>query len=168
VTLPFVSYGGSSLVTMFICLLLLLLVSDRSEHLPAPLYRPGPYLQLGGFLLISLAACALLATWWVLPRGSALLGRTDNQRRAIADRYVLRGAIQDRNNLAINRSIGEVGELTRWTEYPPLSNVIGYINPTYGQSGLEASLDDYLRGLRGNPGLTIWLDHLLYGQSLRV
>jgi len=165
VTLPFMSYGGSSLVTMFICLLLLMLVSNRSEHFPAPLYRPTPYLQLGGFLLVSYAACAVMALWWALPRGAALLGRTDNQRRAIADRYVQRGTIMDRNNLPINRSIGEVGELKRWTEYPPLSNVIGYTNPTFGQSGLEASLDDYLRGLRGNPGLTIWLDHLLYGQS---
>ena len=164
VTLPFMSYGGSSLVTMFICLLLLLLVSNRSERFPAPLYRPTPYLQLGGFLLVIYAACAGMALWWAIPRGEALLGRTDNQRRAIADRYVLRGAILDRNNKPINRSIGVVGVLKRWTDYPPLSNVIGYTNPTYGQSGLEASMDDYLRGLRGNPGLTIWLDHLLYGQ----
>lgn len=164
VTLPFVSYGGSSLVTMFVCLLLLLLVSHRDEHLPAPLYRPAPYLQLGGFLLLGFAACAVMAIWWAVPRSQALLSRTDNQRRAISDRYVKRGAILDRNNRTINQSIGPVGDLKRWTEYPPLSNVVGYTNPRYGQAGLEASLDDYLRGLRGNPGFNIWLDHLLYGQ----
>ena len=42
--------------------------------------------------------------------------------------------------------------------------MVGYTHPVYGQAGLEASLDSYLRGLRGNPGLTIWLDHLYYGQ----
>jgi hypothetical protein len=35
----------------------------------------------------------------------------------------------------------------------------------YGQSGLEAELDDYLSGRRGNPGLMVWWEHLLYGQS---
>jgi cell division protein FtsW (lipid II flippase) len=164
VTLPFVSYGGSSLVTQFVCLLLLIQVSDRGEKSPAPLYRPGPYLYLGGLLLAGFTACALIAGWWALPRGDILVGRTDNQRRAISDRYVLRGAILDRKNTPINESVGQTGELERRTLYPPLSNVVGYTNPTYGQAGLEASMDDYLRGLRGNPGLTIWLDHLVYGQ----
>lgn len=164
VTLPFVSYGGSSLVTQFICLSLLLRISDRAEHLPAPLYRPQPYLHLGGILLAGYAACALIAAWWVMPRGQALLGRTDNQRRAVADRYVMRGAILDRNNQPINRSVGQAGELSRQTEYPQLSNVLGYTSATYGQAGLEASMDEYLRGTRGNPGIAIWLEHLLYGQ----
>ncbi len=164
VTLPFVSYGGSSLITQFICLLLLIQVSDRGENPPAPLYRTGPYLYLGGLMMAGFAACGLIAGWWALPRSQVLLGRTDNQRRAIADRYVLRGAILDRNNLPINYSVGQAGALERRTEVPPLSNVVGYTNPTYGQAGLEASLDDYLRGLRGNPGLVIWLEYLLYGQ----
>jgi cell division protein FtsI/penicillin-binding protein 2 len=43
--------------------------------------------------------------------------------------------------------------------------VTGYNHPIYGQSGLEASLDEYLRGLRGNPATTIWWNHLLYGMS---
>jgi cell division protein FtsI/penicillin-binding protein 2 len=43
--------------------------------------------------------------------------------------------------------------------------VTGYNHPIYGQSGLEASLDEYLRGLRGNPAVTIWWNHLLYGMS---
>jgi len=33
----------------------------------------------------------------------------------------------------------------------------------YRQAGLEGSLDDYLRGLQGNPTSTIWWDQLLYG-----
>ena len=34
----------------------------------------------------------------------------------------------------------------------------------YGQSGLEAALDDYLRGLKGNSARALWWNHLLYGQ----
>ena len=37
VTLPFVSYGGSSLLTSFVALLLLLLISNHMDEEPAPL-----------------------------------------------------------------------------------------------------------------------------------
>ncbi len=42
--------------------------------------------------------------------------------------------------------------------------MLGYTDPTYGQSGMEASLDGYLRGVQGYPALTIWWSHLLDGQ----
>ncbi|MBN1145710.1 MAG: FtsW/RodA/SpoVE family cell cycle protein [Anaerolineales bacterium] len=164
ITLPFVSYGGSSLLVSCLALLLLLHVSNRPEGSQAPLRRPQPYLQVGAFLLAGLAAAALATGWWAIARGPALLTRTDNPRRAIADRQVRRGAILDRNNEPINATYGEPGELVRSYLYPPLSNVVGYTDPTYGQSGLEASLDATLRGEQGNPGLTIWWNHLLYGQ----
>jgi cell division protein FtsI/penicillin-binding protein 2 len=64
----------------------------------------------------------------------------------------------------INISEGQPTELERRYLYPDLSAIIGYTHPNYGQSGLEASLDPYLRGLQGNPARLIWIDHLLYGQ----
>lgn len=164
VTLPFVSYGGSSLATSFICVLLLLLISERGEAAPGKVYQPAPYLGLGGFLFVGLIACALVAGWWMLPRAAALLSRTDNQRRAIADRFVKRGALLDRDQQPISISSGMPGAITRQVIYPELSNIVGYTNATYGQAGLEASLDEYLRGERGNPGLLIWQERLLYGQ----
>jgi penicillin-binding protein A len=41
--------------------------------------------------------------------------------------------------------------------------VVGYDHPVYGQSGLEASLDSYLRGLQGNPASLVWWNDLVYG-----
>ncbi len=41
---------------------------------------------------------------------------------------------------------------------------MGYTDAVYGQAGLEASLDDYLRGLQGNPPEMVWANHMLYGQ----
>lgn len=165
VTLPFVSYGGSSLLTTFICLLLLLHISDRSGEPPAKLYRPAPYFELGFVLLIGLLACGIVAGWWTLVRNGDLLTRTDNQRRYIADRYVRRGAILDRKDNPLAISEGDTGSILRRVSYPPLSNLIGYTDPTYGQAGLEAAQDDTLRGLRGNPAGEIWWQHLLYGTS---
>ncbi len=165
VTLPFVSYGGSSLLTAYIALLLLLRISNRAEEEPHPLPRDTrSYLQLAAFLFIGLVGAGMVTGWWAFVRGPDLLTRTDNPRRAIADQYVQRGSILDRNNGVISASSGEPGEYVRLINYPPLSVVAGYTHPVYGQAGLEASLDEYLRGLRGNPGLSLWWNHLLYGQ----
>ena len=163
VTLPFVSYGGSSLLTSFIALLILLIIGCQNETEPAPLEKPLPYTLLSGLLGIGFAAAALTAAWWAVIRGPDLLARTDNPRRAIADRYVPRGNLLDRNNRPINVTRGSSGSFERIYLHPNLGPITGYIHPVYGQAGLEATLDDYLRGLKGNPSSLIWWDHLLYG-----
>jgi cell division protein FtsW (lipid II flippase) len=165
VTLPFVSYGGSSLLTSFLALLLLLHISTQAEEteaIPGRLNRP--YLQLSIFLMFGLAAVAKVNGWWAYNRGPDLLTRTDNPRRTIDDLSVLRGSILDRGNNIIASTIGPPGEYSRLISLPVLSPVIGYTNPIYGQSGIEASLDPYLRGLEGNLDLVVWWNQLLYGQ----
>lgn len=164
VTLPFVSYGGSSLLTASISLLLLLQISNHPDAPPAPLRRPAVYLELSAVILAGLLACALAAGWWAIARSERLLTRTDNQRRYIADRYVRRGSLLDRSNAEIVASGGDPGEMARRVLYPALSSLTGYSDPTYGQAGLEAALDGYLSGRAGYPGLEAWWDHLLYGQ----
>jgi cell division protein FtsW (lipid II flippase) len=164
VTLPFVSYGGSSLLTSYFSLILLLLISSQPEDEPAPLPHPQPYLILAGLIGLGLAALAVTNAWWAVWRGPDLLERTDNARRSIADRYVKRGSLFDRRGTPIDLTEGETGDYYRTYLYPNLASITGYTNPTYGQAGLEASLDSYLRGLQGNPASSIWWDHLVYGQ----
>jgi cell division protein FtsW (lipid II flippase) len=164
VTLPFVSYGGSSLLTSFVALLALLLISNQSsEEEPALLPRPTPYYLVNGVIALGLVTMSLGTGWWTLVRGTDLLERTDNARRSISDRYVQRGSLVDRENSPINITQGETGTLTRVYLVPELAPVVGYTHPVFGQAGLEASLDDYLRGLQGNPASLIWWDRLLYG-----
>jgi cell division protein FtsW (lipid II flippase) len=163
VTLPFVSYGGSSLLTSFIALLLLLRIGAHPEREPAPLPSERPYTLLAGLLCLGLFAAALTASWWAVVRSPDLLARTDNPRRSIADRYVPRGNLLDRQDTPLNTTTGESGSYTREYLYPELAPVTGYTHPVFGQAGLEASLDDYLRGLQGNPSSLIWWDQMLYG-----
>lgn len=163
VTLPFVSYGGSSLLTSFVALYLLLAISNVEDEEPAMLPNPAPYSILAGIFALGFAACALTGSWWSLIRGTDLLARTDNARRAIADRYVPRGEILDNRNQSINVTTGESGSFVREYQYPNLAPIIGYTHPVYGQAGLEASLDDYLRGLQGNPTSLILWNELIYG-----
>jgi cell division protein FtsW (lipid II flippase) len=164
VTLPFVSYGGSSLLTSSIAALILLLISSNTdEDDAAPLPHPAPYLALAGLLGLGFVSIALANTWWSIWRADDLLARSDNPRRAIADFYVPRGELLDYNSIPINETIGEPGNYGRNYLYPDLGSISGYTNYIYGQSGLEFSLDAYLRGLQGNPAIMVWWNHLLYG-----
>jgi hypothetical protein len=113
----------------------------------------------GGLLLT-----VLLSGWWAFARGQVLLDRTDNARRTIADRFVRRGSLLDRYGRSIAVSQGAPGTYQRDILEPSLSNIIGYTHPVYGQSGLEVSLDPYLRGLKGYPARQIAWNNLLYGQ----
>lgn len=163
VTLPFISYGGSSLLTSYLALLLLLLISNDSEE-AAPLPKPQPYYLLSALLTLGLISSALINGWWAIVRGPDLLTRSDNPRRALADKYVPRGSLLDRNNNPINLTNGEAGNLLREYQYPDLAPITGYTHSLYGQAGIEAELDNYLRGLEGNPASLIWWNQLLYGQ----
>jgi cell division protein FtsW (lipid II flippase) len=169
VTLPFVSSGGSSLLVSFFELLCLLLISARqgetvavqAENLKEQT-RLNLFISRG--LMVGLAGIALTVGWWSLIRGPDLLTRTDNPRRAITDTDVKRGSILDRQERSLAQSTGQPDGYVRIYPYPALGPLVGYTDPVYGQAGLEASLDPYLRGLQGYPTLTIWWDHLLYGQ----
>ncbi|CAG1014873.1 putative FtsW-like protein [Anaerolineales bacterium] len=163
VTLPFVSYGGSSLLTAYIALFLLLTVSNVEDSEPSTLTDPKPYTLLAGLLALGFLSVAMTSAWWAIVRAPDLLTRTDNARRSIADRYVPRGELLDRSNQPINVTEGQSGTYQRVYVYPDLAPITGYTHPIYGQAGLEATLDDYLRGLQGNPASLIWWDHLLYG-----
>lgn len=164
VTLPFVSYGGSSLLTAFISILFLLHASQHAATKPVSLPNWRPYLHLSLSLFGGLIVLALLAGWWSYFRSNDLLVRNDNPRRALSDRYVQRGAILDRHNTQLASTHGTSGNYYRQILHPTFTPIIGYSHPVYGQTGLEASLDRFLRGMEGNPSEILWLNRLLYGQ----
>ncbi len=163
VTLPFVSYGGSSLLTSFIAVALIAVISNRADQESAPGPALRPYYVLAALAGTGILAAGMADIWWSVARSPELLARTDNPRRSIADRYVARGALLDRNNQPIDHTSGTSGSFARVYSYPPLAPITGYIHPVFGQAGLEASLDGYLRGTQGNPGSLILWDGILYG-----
>ena len=163
VTLPFVSYGGSSLLTSFTAIAFLIAIGNQADQEPASLPSLRPFAVLGALLIAGIFAAALANGWWAVVRGPGLLARTDNPRRAIADLFVRRGAILDRNNQVIDETIGSSGSLERVYRYPALAPITGYTHRVFGQAGLEGSLDSYLRGTQGNPASLMLWDSLLYG-----
>jgi cell division protein FtsW (lipid II flippase) len=164
VTLPFVSYGGSSMLVSFFALFLLCLVSNDAVSRSTPLLRTRPIILTAGGMLAAFGAVALVTGWWSVARGPDLLTRPDNARRALSDLYVMRGALLDRNEQLLSQTVGSSGEYTRHYLHSRLGNILGYSSAQFGQSGLENGLDGILRGEEYQPPLTLWMDHILYGQ----
>ncbi|MEI7990359.1 MAG: FtsW/RodA/SpoVE family cell cycle protein, partial [Chloroflexota bacterium] len=172
VTLPFVSYGGSSLIMSFLILFILLHASRNLER-QANQIQPR-IVQLSVVMVGVFAAVGLLLVWWSVFRAPEILARTDNARRSIADYYVRRGALLDRldapltaSNWFVQEDSSDQGDNRGYYQrvylYPALAPVLGYTHPVYGQSGIEAGLDPVLRGFSGNSEVVIWWNHIVYG-----
>lgn len=164
VTLPFVSYGGSSLLTAFTALGLLLVISNQEVPGSPEIPRLQPYMVTSGLVAASLLALSLIGGWWAIVRSDTLQFRTDNLRWTVHSRYVPRGALLDRSNQPIAVTEGQPGDLTRNLLHPDLGTTVGYSDAIFGKAGLEATLDGYLTGLKGNAASTIWLAEWIYAQ----
>ncbi len=170
VTLPFLSYGGSSLLTAMVGVALLLHL-ERAAPLPLadtgrsrrwlPVDRPlrqAAQVLLGGFV-----AAGLALGYWGLLRSPRLLARTDNPRRGWEARFNPRGPILDRWGYLWAQTVGVRGVFRRVYALPYTGSVIGYANNAYGLAGIEAALDDRLRGATGTPWAVRAWHRLLYG-----
>lgn len=164
VTLPFMSYGGSSLVISMIAAGILILVSDQRTDLMPNLPRLRPYRILGGLVCTAFFAVILTAGWYGVVKAESLQARTDNIRWTVNARFIPRGSILDRSNAVLAETTGTPGTLKREITYPPLSNTIGYANLQFGKSSLELLLDPYLTGTTGSQLSTSLYHKLIYSQ----
>ncbi|MFT8313761.1 MAG: penicillin-binding transpeptidase domain-containing protein [Clostridium sp.] len=99
------------------------------------------------FLLLFVVVISYVAYFeiYVAPK---IVNNTDNKRLWAKRNEVLRGTIYDRNKVALTKS-SRVNTLTQNREYTGgavFAHVLGYVNPNYGITGLEAKYDQYLMG----------------------
>ena len=146
ITLPFVSYGGSSIVASGIAIGLLIRISADPTPLPRPAgarprTRPLAWLHLFVFLVLS-----VWLAYWQVYRGPALNVSPDNPRLATMSQRVKRGRILDRHGAVV----AATDEKTGARVYPAAratAHVVGYNDPRYGATGVEAAAAGWLLGL---------------------
>jgi cell division protein FtsW (lipid II flippase) len=160
VTLPFVSYGGSSLVTSFVGIGLLVLLSSE---IPSTSAFRRPISKVHSGIVVAWIGLALSLGWWTVIRASVLTSRTDNPRRGVSELYSLRGSILDREDRLLAVSVGNRGDYERSYPEPSAFSIVGFDSFRYGQSGVEEAKDAALRGEAGQNPWLIWWHHLVSG-----
>ena len=160
ITLPFVSYGGTSLLSSFLSLSLLLILSDGVVG-NAPRRRTFETVFIG--FQVAFLVLAATAIYWMIVRAPAIEGRTDNLRRVDEERTAQRGSIFDRNGTVLAESVGTPGAFVRRYPAPVAGSVIGFDSPTYGLMGIEQTMDAVLRGESGGPLARRLTSQLLFG-----
>jgi len=170
ITLPFISYGGSSLLTSAVGIGFLMVLSDRRQDSFPPVKTLS---MLHGLGLAAWAGIALVLGWWTIYRAPALIARGDNPRRSVDGLIVRRGSVSDRNDATLAASVGVPGDYVRTYPEVEAAPVIGFDSYAFGQAGVEGSMDEVLRGLSWpDTSHVIWTQltqgHPPPGQDIRL
>lgn len=148
VTLPFLSYGGSSLLVSSVMVGLLLYLSatsgsGRTSFNPAMQQRLQQLLTavIIGYLLVT---ASLL--YWGVWRAQNILARSDNPRLVEAELRIRRGPIYDRQGVVVAETVGAAAAPSRRYPIANIGPAVGYYSFRHGAAGVEEGYNTVLRG----------------------
>ena len=163
ITLPFVSRGGSSMVSSFLLLALLLRAGDESPGAEVELKAIGGGHAILGrlalarrlgalavFFTMLIGAVLVNLTWIQTVRADSLQNNPYNTRDLAAEMRVARGSILSADGVVLAESIrNDDGTYRR--VYPQgtlAAHTLGYYSFEFGRTGIEAAANTTLTGTR--------------------
>lgn len=156
VTLPFVSYGGTSLVVNMALIGVLLGVSgSAAQPLSISSRRQTRFSWkrqmrwLMGTVVVGFIALGVLLVRWQVREARELTQHPNNPRLAIIAPKINRGKILSADNVPIVTSVKKGDRYYR--EIPTgglLSGIIGYSSQRHGKTGVEGEANSELQGMR--------------------
>lgn len=169
VGLPFVTYGGSAAFAHMAAVGLLLAVSAPAPAPADPVsgtagagdraFAAGRVRRLAGWLAGAALAVIMLLGYWQMARAD-LRTHPYNPRLSGQAALAARGGIFDRRGEVLAETRTQGGVLQRRLVGPAsLIHVVGYVDPRFGLSGIEASYHGELAGL-SRSFLDWWRDPL--------
>ena len=164
ITLPFASYGGSSLVTNLIAIAILLRISTENSPEILPDRTRKPYLLIGSVIMVLFGLLILRHAQLAIIDRESLLARNENPRWAVWDQLSPRGKVVSQTGIVLSGVYGMPGNYQLVNHVPNLSHTLGYASGLYGQTGIQKSMYPYLRGLSRSDYNLIWWNDLLYNQ----
>ncbi|MCL2492173.1 MAG: FtsW/RodA/SpoVE family cell cycle protein [Coriobacteriia bacterium] len=181
ITVPFISRGGSSMVSSFVLLALLLRAGDESHGDAVELKAIGGghallgrmalakrLGTLGIFFTILITLLIGNLTWIQVVRAESLRNNPYNTRNLYDEQRVARGSILSSDNVVLAES-APAGDGTYRRVYPlgeVAAHTIGYYSFEFGRTGVEAYANTTLTGQRSFHSWTDVIDSAM-GRSIQ-
>lgn len=140
VTLPFVSYGGTSLIATILSVGIIESITKAKHHLKRREYRAHTIITIKGIMVFLYSALIIYLLYFLVVDSDQIRLNAYNSRLDQIEENIVRGSIYDASGKTLAYSAYDGDEIARYYPYGPMyAHAVGYSQ--IGKTGIEANLN---------------------------